>query len=687
MDSLWTLAGEGLHPRSDIALASRAIVARTLLSMQPPSRMLVSEWADARRVLSTAESGRAGQWRSSVAPYLIEPMNELSPTCATRTVVMMFASQLGKTEAELNALGAWIELAPGPMMVVMPSDGLVKDFVRTRLDRMIESTPTLRAVVREKKTRDSSNTLRAKSFYGGHILARSAGAGSQLQSAPIRYLVMDEVDSYEAEVEDAGDPVANATQRTAGFDAAKIVLTSTPRLKSNSRIATLYEQSDQRRYWVPCQRCGKYQLPEWGDFIWSSLGRPPSGAAYRCPDCLGLTEQHELAAMNARGVWVPSVAADYTVSGDGTIETDRMLYPQRGYYLPGWHSPWQASSWGVIATEFQQAQGDPARLQAWTNLREGRPYNELPQTNKMVDPHGLRGMVEPDGPVPAPAIVLTAGTDIHPDRWEMGVWAWGPGEESWVVDHVVHAGDPATDAFWQALDHAIETRYARDGGGLLAIQAACIDTGHMTDRVLAYTQSRGRRRIWAIRGLATSENSRAAPPIWPDRARTTKRHQLRYDIGVDQAKDVIMARLLLSVSTAEHEGGGKVPLGTRAAIHLRAGGPRCCDEEWCAQLVAEARQQKIVRGRRVSMYVQLRQRNEALDCAVYALAALRGLQRNDTLLRQMLEGGQAAVPVVDLRDEAPTSAVQPGQKPTPAPRPKPRPPRDDGYNTDPYAGF
>lgn len=43
-------------------------------------------------------------------------------------------------------------------------------------------------------------------------------------------------------------------------------------------------------------------------------------------------------------------------------------------------------------------------------------------------------------PVPDRVAYLTAGIDSQLDRYEMRVWGWGPGEESWLIDRQIIMG-------------------------------------------------------------------------------------------------------------------------------------------------------------------------------------------------------------------------------------------------------
>ena len=75
---------------------------------------------------------------------------------------------------------------------------------------------------------------------------------------------------------------------------------------------------------------------------------------------------------------------------------------------------------------------------------------------------------------------------------------------------------------------------------------------------------------------------------------------------VDTGKDIVFSRL--RIQTPGH-----------GYIHL----PDWVDEEFVAQLTAEKAIRKYVKGRgAVREWVKLRERNEALDLEVYALAAL-----------------------------------------------------------------
>jgi phage terminase large subunit GpA-like protein len=199
-------------------------------------------------------------------------MDALSPSSPYERVVLMAGAQIGKTEAGNNWIGHVMHMAPGPMMIVMPNLELAKRNSKQRIDPMLEASPVLRKLVRERRSRDSGNTVLSKEFTNGGILVMTgAESAVGLRSMPVRYLFLDEVDAYPGDVEGEGDPVTLATARTRTFARKKIFMTSTPKIKGLSRIEAVFEESDKRYPWLPCPFCQEYQTLRWTQLRWPNL--------------------------------------------------------------------------------------------------------------------------------------------------------------------------------------------------------------------------------------------------------------------------------------------------------------------------------------------------------------------------------------------------------------------------------
>ena len=83
-----------------------------LRCFKPPENLTVDQWADKYRRLSPESSAEAGPWRTKRTPYLAEPMKAFTDP-RVRKIVMVAASQVGKSELEMNIIGYIIDQDPG----------------------------------------------------------------------------------------------------------------------------------------------------------------------------------------------------------------------------------------------------------------------------------------------------------------------------------------------------------------------------------------------------------------------------------------------------------------------------------------------------------------------------------------------------------------------------------------------
>lgn len=586
--------------------------------LRPEPQLTVSAWADTHRVLPTTNA-EPGPWRTARVPYLREIMDALSTASPIERVVFMKGAQTGGTEAGLNAVGYWIAHAPGTIMTVWPTGDMVRRNSRTRIEPLIDGTPALRAKIAPARAKDPGNTVTQKEFTGGVLVMTGANSATGLRSLPVRYLVLDEVDAFPADADGEGDPVALAIQRTVTFRGRrKIMLISTPTDAGSSRIEKAYAESDQRRFFVPCPACGAMQHLRWSGIRWPE--GEPRKAHYVCAeaDCGGVAEEYHKPGMLAAGEWRA------TAPGDGRTA---------GFHLSALYSPFE--SWGEIAAEFVTVAKDPLRLRPWTNTKLGEPFED--RDAEAIEAASFLARLEEWGEgLPEWVVCLTAGVDVQGDRLALEVVAWGAGEESWSISYDELWGDPAKPEVWRTLDAELLRRFDHPRAGPMHIRGVCIDTGgHHTQTVYAYARERAGRGVWGIKG-------RGGPgiPVWPRRPpRVREKVYTPFTVGVDAGKEVVTARLRLA-----EPGPGY--------CHFPAGR----DLDYFRQLGAE----RIVRTWRKGVAIREWRkdpalRNEALDCLVYAYAALcavtaRGFRLGDEAKRI------AALPVLPKAGENPVPA-------------------------------
>ncbi|MBF0339676.1 MAG: phage terminase large subunit family protein [Magnetococcales bacterium] len=568
-------------------LSSHVLAARS--GLKPTPRITVSEWADRNRFLSSVSAREPGLWRTERTPYLKEIMDCLSGRSDYLKIVCMMASQLGKTEVGLNWIGSIMDLNPGPILMVQPTLGTAEKYSKQRLAPMIDECPSLRCLVKDRRSRDSGNTILEKEFRGGLLFITGSNSAASLASSPIRYVFLDEVDRFEGDVCGEGDPVDLAIRRTNTFgNSKKILLTSTPTIKTFSRIEAAFLESDQRYYFVPCPHCHFEQTLKWGQVKYPE--GMPHEAWYQCEKCEEEIQEHYKTEMLSKGRW---------------IQTSPGERKPAGFHLNGLYAPLGWLSWGEIAAEHAKVYRDPFRLKTWINTVLAETWEEKAEK---LDGEGLMARREVFGPLlPSGIVLLTAGVDVQDDRLEVEIVGWGRDEESWSVDYRILLGDPSGPDVWSALDDLLlkswpHSRHVSD----LRLRAVAIDTGgHHTMQAYSFCRSRQDRRVWGIKGVGGM-----GKPIWPPRATRNNKGKIPlFGVGVDAAKEAVYARL-----------------------RILSSGPGYChfptdrDAEWFRQLTAEKVRTKYSRGRPVrEWYKRDGDLNEALDCRVYSMAALYGL--------------------------------------------------------------
>jgi len=572
--------------------------------MRPDPRLTVSQWADQHRMLSSRASAEPGRYRTARTPYMRDIMDALSPTSPVQRVVFMKAAQVGATEAGCCFIGFVIHHAPGPMLCVQPTVEMAKRASRQRIDPLIDESPAIRERVKPARSRDAGNTMLSKDFPGGTLVLTGANSAVGLRSMPARYLFLDEVDAYPASADEEGDPVGLAEARSLTFaHRRKAFLASTPTIRGMSRIEREYEASDQRRFFVPCPHCGTMQWLKFERLRWDK-GQPGS-VRYVCESCDQDIAEHHKGTMLAAGEWRATAIA----SDPGTI----------GFHISALYSPPGWQSWRDIARLWEAAQGNDDALRVFKNTVLGETWvesGEAPDWQRLYD----RREAWSPGTVPAGGLFLTAGADVQKDRVEIDVWAWGRGLESWLVDHIVIEGGPEKAETWASLEEVLAKTWTHANGAALKIARLAIDSGYEASAVYTWGRKMGVASVSPVKGVeGFNRSSPVSGPTYVDATeggKKIRRGARLWIVAVSTFKSETYRFLRLERPTDEDLASGvRYPAGT---VHL----PSWAESEWCKQFVAE--QLVTVKNRRGFTKLEwqkLRERNEALDCRVYARAA------------------------------------------------------------------
>jgi phage terminase large subunit GpA-like protein len=555
---------------------------------------------------------------------------------AVEIVTLQKSSQVGGTEVLLNVIGATVHLNPAPILVIEPKDEDARKFSLKRLGPTIRNTPVLRDRFVGDKSRDSGNTILHKMFFGGDITLVGVNSPSNLASMPIRIVLSDEDDRQTSNSGGEGDPWGLAWKRTTTFANAKGFRISTPASASASRIIPAFLAGDQRYFNVPCPHCEKLHVIRRENLFFDkdAHGSPVLGSArLRCPNCKKTYgNAARLAAVrDPRAKWLP---------------TARPQNPRhRSYFIWEAYSPFVTLD--CIAQEIYAASlsKNPAVIQHLFNTVFGEGYEGI---GEKVNDADIAARAETyAAAVPRGVQFITAGIDTQDDRVECELVGWDEGFQSWSLDYRVFWGDPALaeglpGSPWQGLWAHLTAPREHERGFDMRVGSSCVDLGgHKADGVKLFCNTH-RGLVFGVRGKSGDRDS---VKVWKQKIGKTARTFTYVLAGVDALKSQVMARL-------------EIPTPGAGYCHFPVGR----DASYYRQLTAET---FVVwhQGRHVKTgWKKLVENapNEALDCRVYALAALLVRPPNWNFERGRLDKLAAA---------APPHITTPPAPPTPAPAP------------------
>ena len=479
-----------------------ACLAKILSGMKPPEDLTVSQWADKNRRLTSESSAEVGKWRTSRTPYKFDILDSFTDPLIEHIVVVA-ASQVGKSETINNMVGYCIDQDPGPILLIQPTIDDVKRYSEMRIAPMIRETRCLKRKVADPKSRDAANTKRQKSFPGGVLVMTGSNVAHDLSSMPIRYVFGDERDRWATSAGSEGDPWELAVARTRTFYNKKMVEVSTPTVKGASAIENSYNLGTMERWKTQCPHCGEYveltfdnirfeyDAAENGDKKIFHI----SEIFYVCPECGGISDEHTMKSQPAK--WV------------ATVPEARKHHKTRSFWLTAWVSPW--ATWESIILQFLQAGTDSAKLQVVYNTQFGELWEERGDMASEDDVMARREVYEAE--VPDGVLLLTCGVDTQDDRLEYEVVGHRRYGETWGIKKGVILGRPDTEEVWQRLDEVLSHKYKFKSGVSLQISLTFIDEGgHFTQEVRQHCLARQYDHVFAIKGANRPDIPYTAPP-------------------------------------------------------------------------------------------------------------------------------------------------------------------------------
>lgn len=557
-------------------------------ALRPPERVPLSEWIETRVVLPGEVSALPGRVRlTSYQRGIAEAMT------SHERVTLVKAVRVGLSTLLTSVIAAEATVDPGPIMLLLPTESDVRDYVVSDLDPVLAASGM-------SMTEDERSTLTSRRFPGGSLKVVAAKSPRNLRRHNVRTLLIDEADAMEAGPE--GSPILLSERRTLSFPNRRIILGGTPVDAETSNVLRSYRESDQRVFEVRCPHCADHF-----ELLWQHISWPPGApekAVATCPECGCEIDEKHKPEMVAAGRW-------------------RITRPEvvghAGFRINALVSPLANASWGRLAHEYETAQSDPSLMRVFHNTilalgweSEGEVQSETALMAR-AETFNLENL-------PLEVLYLTAGVDVQRDRLESTIIGHGQDGTTYVLHHAVLWGMTDKPDVWGELSALLSTRWRHPLGGAIGIDAAGIDAGDgaVMDIVCRFAAARAGRRVLALKGVAGFSR----PPLVKSKAKVPG--GVLWLCGVDALKMQLFDRLQRGASV-------------RFSNALEA--------VFYEQLCSERRVVRMVGGQPKPRFERIPgRRAEALDCVVYALAARHVLAANWTGRAEELKGAPAQKP-------------------------------------------
>ncbi len=602
----------------------RGAVRLGLLALDKDPPMTAVQWADEHFYMSSESSYNEAKWITD--PFQVAILNAMGNDLIA-VVNFVKSARIGYTKLLMANIGYKIQHKRRNVMMWSPTDPDAEDISKSHVNGLIRDVALLLKLAPWFGRKHSDNTLDQKIFTNRKTLwIRGGKASRNYREKSADEVIYDELSNFDANVEGEGDPVTLGDKRLDGAVYPKSIRGSTPKRVDHCQVSKAAEESPIRlRFHIACPHCAREQTLKWGGkdcafgLKWEKdkLGQATK-AWYVCEHCTACFFHQDMVEASKSGRWICEETGIWTRDSMDWFdpEGDPTRTPQSvAFFCWAIYSTW--SAWLKIANDWLKVKGDTQKLITFVNTTLGETWDD--DQGEKLDSEVLYGRREVYPQVPALGLVLVGGIDTQDDRFEGRVWAFGPGEEAWLVHRFILMGDPASEELRRKVGLELHRQFTRVDGTIMKVERWTWDAGgHYADEVYAESRKHGVHWVVPIRGATIYGKPIANFP----RTKNKVHKVFLTEVGTDNAKELLYSRMGLPVDTAASQAGVSQP----GVVHLPANDV-ICDESEVKQLTSEKKKAAISKGKRVMRWDSGGRRNEALDCFVYALAALRICQQ------------------------------------------------------------
>lgn len=604
--------------------------------------MSLVEHADKYYYMSAEGTYIEGRW--TTLPFQVAPMNMMGND-EIKIYNEKKSARVGYTQRFKAYACYLVHHKKRNHIIYQPIDDSAEDFMKTHIDPMIRDIPVMRALLPNYNKKHKTNTIDKKTFTNKRQLwVYGGGTAANYRDKSVDAVSYDELSAFLPDIGKQGPATTQGDERLSLSVFPKSNRGSTPTIKGDCQISRACEDAETYfLFHLSCPHCDKLQSLKWGGkkeefgFKWVDKGNrslTSRTAMYMCEHCKILIENNQLHDMqtNPKAVWICENTGIRTK--DGLIFFDKdgdvTLTPE-SVSVHIWSAYNTRSTWARLVSDFLKVGKDLGKLKTFVNTKLGETWDE--DVGEKLDHQILYGRREIYlSQVPEGVLYITGGIDQQDDRIEFYVIGWGAGEEAWLLFHYKLYGDPASDEMKRKAGVILNTMFTRADGGQVRCNRWCWDSGgHYIDEVYQASKKHGLHWVIPIKGASIYGKPVADFPI----KRNSKGVYLTI-VGTDNAKDTIYSRLLIQQE--------KKSKATPGYFHFPMDDD-IAPESFFEQLTTERKILEFKKGKRVYRYDAGGRRNEALDCFVYALAALRISQEKFGINLALL----SAIPIIKIK--------------------------------------
>lgn len=490
----------------------RHFVRAGLRSLFRPEPQTAVEWADANYYLPKESAYQEGRWET--LPFQRAIMNAMGSDYI-REVNVVKSARVGYSKMLLGVYAYFIEHKQRNTLIWLPTDGDAENFMKTHVEPTIRDIPSLLALAPWYGKKHRDNTLTMKRFSNGRGFWCLGGkAAKNYREKSVDVAGYDELAAFDDDIEQEGSPTFLGDKRIEGSVWPKSIRGSTPKVRGTCQIERAASESPHfMRFHVACPHCGEEQYLKFGDketpFGLKWTPDDPSSVFYLCEHNACVIRQQELDFTDARyicektGIWTRDGILWFSSSGEEIEPPDSVTFHIWTAYRP-------FTTWVQIVKDWMKTKGDTGKRKTFVNTTLGETWEakigERPDAEVMAE-----RKEHYSAPVPDRVAYLTAGIDSQLDRYEMRVWGWGPGEESWLIDRQIIMGRHDDEQTLQRVDEAINKTYTRRNGAEMSVSRICWDIGGI-DPTIVYERSKkhGLFRVIPINGKYTAQDATTA---------------------------------------------------------------------------------------------------------------------------------------------------------------------------------